>query len=78
MKNKVDYSLIESRKFDGSSDILTVIVAVTVPTIVAIKNIVVESIRSRKNIKIKHKNIELTGLSEDAAIKIIEELTKDN
>jgi len=51
-----------------------VLVALTTVSVPIIGKVLIESIRTKSNISIKYKNIELTGLSEKEAGHLIDKL----
>jgi predicted site-specific integrase-resolvase len=76
-KQNVEVDVVRSNGFDASSTAtliveLSPVVAGLVATLYGIRK------RSEKNIKLKHRGIEITGVSEASLLKILERIEKLN
>jgi hypothetical protein len=70
-EGEINYEVIESVRFDGDTSVLTFLISVTVPVVVAIKQIIIERFKSKKYIKVKYKDLEMIGVDEDKLERII-------
>lgn len=69
-----EINLVQVKKFSGDQDIIQAIIIITAATIPYIFKIVLEQIRSKKYIKLKHKGIEIRGVSEKNVMNILKSL----
>ena len=61
-------------KFQGDPEMIQLLIDLSKVTIPAVAGVVVAFINSKKHIVIKHKGIELKGISEKNALEILEKL----
>ncbi len=68
-------TVVQPDRFDASSsEIAHAMIVLSATTLPFLTKIVVELIRARKHVSIKHKGMELAGLSEDRAESILRNL----
>ncbi len=77
-KNIENVKILTVKRFDGTSDLIEAIVPLTISALPFITKIILEQIRSKKHVKIKHKGMEIRGISESNVVSIVEELMKKN
>lgn len=65
---------VSSEKFDASIELTELVLSLTIGTIPFITKIVIELIRARKHIKIKHKGLEVVGISEKNAEQLLRQI----
>ena len=63
--------LVESDQFDANIDIVGLLMGLTATSAPLVTKVLCELIRARKYIKVKHRGLEVTGLSEHKAAEII-------
>jgi hypothetical protein len=64
--------VVETDNLDASGvEIIKILVPFSLAAMTAATKVVVEMLRSRKHIKIKHKGVEITGLSAENAMKVL-------
>lgn len=65
---------IETKGFDGFSEVISLLVYLTPVSIPVLGKVIIEHIRSRKEIRVIHRGTEISGLSPDNVIKVLEAL----
>jgi len=73
-KDDLKYDELESKNYDGLSEVVQIIIAVSTISIPVIGKILIESIKQKSKKSIKYNNIELTGLDIEEAKIILEKL----
>ena len=71
-----DCMLVTSKKFQGQAETIQVLVSLGAIAIPALANIIVQQIKSKKYVSVKYKGVELQGISEKNAVKILKQLKK--
>ncbi len=69
--------LFHSRRFEGEigiTEALTILATVTIPVIA---KVIIELLRARKQVRIKVDGIEISGLTENTTVGILEKLLVD-
>lgn len=69
-----DTELILKKNFNGQQELVEMLVKITVISLPLIANIIVQAIKSKKQIVVKHKGTTIKGLSEANTMKILEKL----
>jgi len=69
-----DVKITRSKKFDGESNLIDILINLSYFTIPFVAKVIIEFIKSRKHIKVKHKGIEITGLSEKTTLKVLKNI----
>jgi hypothetical protein len=72
--NGIESEIIDKKNFNGQSEIIELICTLSTVSLPIIAKIIVERIRSRKYIEVKHKGLIIKGLSEENTVKILEKL----
>lgn len=72
-----DIQILNSRRFQGESETIQLLINLSPVIIPAIASVVVTYIRSKKHISIKYKGLEVKGISESTVVEILEELSAD-
>jgi hypothetical protein len=67
----------ESAGFDGMDTIIVVFSSLSVSLLSSITRIVLEQIRARKHIKIRHGKTIVEGLSQEKVVELMEVLTRN-
>ena len=70
-------TVVHLKKFHGPADLTQVLIALTPLLIPVIAKIVIEQIRSRKYIVVKHKDTVVQGISEQNITQVLEQLLAD-
>jgi hypothetical protein len=70
-------TVISSDRFDGDT-LIQAIVTLGSISIPLVAKIIIENIRSKKHVVVKHKGIEIKGLDAENTIKILEELSEND
>jgi len=66
----------ESAGFDGLDTIIVAFSSLSAPLIASITKIVVEQIRARKHIKVRHGKTVIEGMSEGKVVELLERLAQ--
>ena len=69
---------IKSKAFQGAPEMIQLLVELTPAILATVTTISVTCIKAKKHISIKHNGIEISGISEKNALKIFEELMKND
>lgn len=74
---KEDVTLVEAKRFDGLLlvQILALLNAATIPIL---GKIIIERIKANRHVVIKKKGVVVSGLSADNAVKVLQQLAKDD
>ena len=71
-------TLIRSKTFQGTAETIRLLIELTPVVLTAVTAIVVTNIKAKRHISIKYKGVEVTGISEENALKIFENLMNEN
>lgn len=77
LKTNGEITFIDTQRFDGEL-ILQILATLNAVTIPLLGKIVIERIRSNKHVVIKKDGITISGLNADNAIKVLNELSKND
>lgn len=70
--------VIFQKSFSGVSEVIQIGVDLTLASVPILAGIIIEMIRNNKKVRIKTGEIEIENLSEDNALKILEQLLERN
>lgn len=70
----VKYFRLETSRFDGQADVITLVVTLTPVVLAFLGKVITEQLKSRKNVKIIYKGTQVSGVSEKNAQKILQDL----
>jgi hypothetical protein len=73
-EGKIDADFIEIKRFDGGVAIVAVVAPLLASTLPFITKIVVSQINAKKHVVVKVKGIEIRGLDEASASRLIREI----
>src|SRR5689334_4302423 len=68
--------IVEVKRFGGDADLIQAIVTITVTTIPVLGGIVSRLIDRKKSVSIKVNGVEITGITKDNVLEILEEIRK--
>lgn len=75
--SQLETVVMESRGIDGSHEILSILLGLTTTSIPAIAALIIAHIRSKRYLKIVVDGIEITGVSEKNASKLLEQILQE-
>ena len=70
----IEKKIIDKKNFNGQTELIELLCSATMLSIPILGKIIIESIKSRRNIIIKHNGTTIKGLSQDNVTKILEKL----
>ncbi|UTH74201.1 hypothetical protein [Chromobacterium sp. IIBBL 290-4] len=73
-ETEIGFVELETSSFDGQSEITTVVVTLTPLVIGLIGRIVSQQLKARRYIKVVYKGLQIQGLSDENATRLIEKL----
>jgi hypothetical protein len=76
--NKLEYEELETSSFDGQSEIVTLVITVTPMVLGFLGKIITAQIQSKRYIKVIYKGMQIQGMSEENATKLIQEMIEKN
>jgi hypothetical protein len=71
--HRITVDMVETQRFGGMTETLAFIAAITTASLPVISKVIVEAIRAKHNVKIKIKGLEIDGITEENAMKILAE-----
>lgn len=73
-ENSLPYTKLETSSFDGQSEVVTILLTLTPVVLTFLGKIITEQLRAKKYVKIIHKGVQIQGVDEKNAAKILKEL----
>lgn len=68
------YTKLETSSFDGQSEVVTILVTLTPIVLTFLGKLISEQIKAKKYVKIIYKGVQIKGVDEKNAAKILKEL----
>jgi hypothetical protein len=65
---------LETSSFDGQSEIVTILLTLTPVVVAFLGKVISEQIKARRYVKVVYRGMQLQGLSDENAIRLIEKL----
>lgn len=66
--------VLERKMLSGDSDLIQIMIIISPTLITVLGNIIVELIKVKKSFSIKHKGVEINGITEKNAIEILQHI----
>lgn len=73
-EDSLQYTKLETSSFDGQSEVVTILLTLTPVVLTFLGKIITEQLRAKKYVKIIHKGVQIQGVDEKNAAKILKEL----
>jgi hypothetical protein len=72
--DKLEYEQLETSSFDGQSEIVTLVITLTPMVLGFLGKIITEQIRSERYVKVIYEGVQVQGLSEENATRLIQKM----
>lgn len=72
--DKLEYEQLETSSFDGQSEIVTLVITLTPMVLGFLGKIIAEQIRSKRYVKVIYEGVQVQGISEENATKLIQKM----
>ncbi len=73
-EKSIRYTALETSSFDGQSEIVTLLITITPMILTFLGKVISEQIKAKKYVKVVYKGVQLQGIDEKNAEKIIKSI----
>lgn len=73
-----EVEIVRVARFDGTSDLLQVLITLSPLTLALVAKVIIEMIRSKRYNRVRTNGIEITGFTAKNTIKMLEKLMQEN